>query len=279
MNRIGIRLILPWLLLAASLAACSAPPVVDPPATPVESHGSGGMENTVIVILGASYAAGWQPAGSIGLRFINKGEGGQQSFEMLERYDRDVLPEKPQAVILWGYINDIFRSDRDGVAAAKDRAKDSFREMIRRSVENGVEPILATEVTIRPRKGFKEAVSGLIGGMLGKEGYQEYVNKQVAELNQWLRDEAGRNGLLLLIASGFSLALGFITFFEGLKRIGPVRASILMNAEPVFTIIIAATLLGERLSSGQLAGAGLVVVAIFLITSLPESAKQKDTSL
>lgn len=198
MNRIGNRLILPWLLTAASLAACSSPPVVDPPATPVESDRSGAMENTVIVILGASYAAGWQPAGTDGLRYVNKGEGGQQSFEMLERYDRDVLPEKPQAVILWGYINDIFRSDRDGVAAAKDRAKDSFREMIRKSVENGVEPILATEVTIRPKKGFKEALGGLIGGILGKEGYQEYVNKQVAELNRWLRDEAGRNGLLLL---------------------------------------------------------------------------------
>lgn len=87
------------------------------------------------------------------------------------------------------------------------------------------------------------------------------------------------NGLLLLIASGFSLAVGFITFFTGLKRIGPVRASILMNAEPVFTIIIAAILLGERLSTGQLAGAGLVVIGIVLITGLPDSAGQRDTSL
>jgi len=84
-----------------------------------------------------------------------------------------------------------------------------------------------------------------------------------------------RNGLLLLLASGFSLAVGFITFFAGLERIGSVRASILMNAEPVFTIIIAAILLGERLSLGQLAGAGLVVIGIVLITGLPDSARQK----
>jgi len=88
-----------------------------------------------------------------------------------------------------------------------------------------------------------------------------------------------RNGLLLLIASGFSLAVGFITFFVGLKRIGPVRASILMNAEPVFTIILASILLGERLSPGQFAGAGLVVIGIVLITGLPDSARQRDTSL
>ena len=86
-----------------------------------------------------------------------------------------------------------------------------------------------------------------------------------------------RNGLLLLIASGFSLTVGFITFFVGLKRIGPVRASILMNAEPVFTIILASILLGERLSPGQFAGAGLVVIGIVLITGLPDSARQKNT--
>ncbi len=86
-----------------------------------------------------------------------------------------------------------------------------------------------------------------------------------------------RNGLLLLLGSGFSLAVGFITFFAGLERIGSVRASILMNAEPVFTIIIAAILLGERLSLGQLAGAGLVVIGIILITGLPDSARQKNT--
>ena len=83
------------------------------------------------------------------------------------------------------------------------------------------------------------------------------------------------NGLLLLIASGFSLAVGFITFFGGLKRIGPVRASLLMNAEPIFTIIIASILLGERLLPSQLAGAGLVVIGIVLITCLPKAVQRE----
>ena len=85
-----------------------------------------------------------------------------------------------------------------------------------------------------------------------------------------------RNSLLLLIASGFSLAVGFITLFVGLKRLGPVRTSILMNAEPVFTIILAAALLGERLSSSQVAGAGLVIIGIVLTTCLPDNARRND---
>jgi drug/metabolite transporter (DMT)-like permease len=40
----------------------------------------------------------------------------------------------------------------------------------------------------------------------------------------------------------------------------------LMDMEPILTIILAAILLGERLSSVQLIGAGLVIVGIFLIT-------------
>jgi drug/metabolite transporter (DMT)-like permease len=40
----------------------------------------------------------------------------------------------------------------------------------------------------------------------------------------------------------------------------------MMNLEPISTIILAAILLDERLSSMQLLGAGLVIVGIILIT-------------
>ena len=80
------------------------------------------------------------------------------------------------------------------------------------------------------------------------------------------------SGLLKLIASGLSIAIGYITFFSGLKIIGPVRASILLNAEPVYTIALAALFLGERLSSIQFLGAALVITSIILITYKPISA-------
>ena len=44
---------------------------------------------------------------------INRGVAGQQSFELLARFDNDVVPERPRAVILWGFINDIFRAPSD----------------------------------------------------------------------------------------------------------------------------------------------------------------------
>jgi len=66
--------------------------------------------------------------------------------------------------------------------------------------------------------------------------------------------------------SSLSLTVGFMTFFTGLEIVGPVKTSMLMNMEPILTIILATIMLGERLSPVQWIGAGLVVVGIILIT-------------
>lgn len=159
-----------------------------------EPHAGGAM----IVILGASYAKSWEPRAIPGVRFANKGMGGQQSFEMLARFREDVALLEPRAVILWGYINDLFRSDFERWDEAKARARESFLEMIRLARASGIEPVLASEVTIRPKAGFKEALAGWLGRVLGKESYQDRVNTEVRELNSWLRGVAESEDLLLL---------------------------------------------------------------------------------
>lgn len=73
-------------------------------------------------------------------------------------------------------------------------------------------------------------------------------------------------GWLKLCVSSLTLGVGYVTFFAGLDIIGPFKTSMLMNMEPLLTVILAAILLGERLSSVQLCGAGLVIGGIVLIT-------------
>ncbi len=73
-------------------------------------------------------------------------------------------------------------------------------------------------------------------------------------------------GWLKLCVSSLTLGVGYVTFFAGLEVIGPFKTSMLMNMEPLLTIILATILLGERLSPLQLVGAGLVIGAIVLIT-------------
>lgn len=56
-----------------------------------------------------------------------------------------------------------------------------------------------------------------------------------------------------------STVIALITFFAGLPRVGPARASIISTLEPVFTTLMAVLLLSERLNMLQTFGLGLVV--------------------
>jgi len=58
--------------------------------------------------------------------------------------------------------------------------------------------------------------------------------------------------------------LGISLLLAGIVRIGATRAAILSTFEPVVTIVLATSLLGDRLSPVQVVGAGMVLVAVIL---------------
>lgn len=70
--------------------------------------------------------------------------------------------------------------------------------MVKLSRTNGIIPILGTELTIRGADKLIENLSGLVGSILGKESYQAYVNKHVLAVNQWIKEFAKEEGILLL---------------------------------------------------------------------------------
>jgi lysophospholipase L1-like esterase len=151
-----------------------------------------------IVVLGASYARGWPVHELAGRRVVNKGVGGEQSGEMLARFDRDVAALKPTVVILWGFINDVHRSPPGEIEAALARIRANIVEMVRRARESGIRPILATEVTIRPPAGLANAVAGWIARLRGKRSYAEGVNEHVLATNRWMREFAKAEGIAVL---------------------------------------------------------------------------------
>lgn len=63
----------------------------------------------------------------------------------------------------------------------------------------------------------------------------------------------------------FATVIPIIGFIAGLQRVGPSRAAILSTLEPVFTLILAISLLGERLSPLQFVGSALVLLAVVLL--------------
>jgi drug/metabolite transporter (DMT)-like permease len=59
-------------------------------------------------------------------------------------------------------------------------------------------------------------------------------------------------------------AIAIQTFYAGVKRVGGARASLISTVEPVYTVVLAMILFGERLSTMQLAGGALVIFAVIL---------------
>ncbi len=66
---------------------------------------------------------------------------------------------------------------------------------------------------------------------------------------------------------GLGVVAGFVAvqaFYAGSQRIGAAQASLVSTVEPLWTIVAAGILLGERLNPVQLAGGALILVGVLL---------------
>lgn len=156
------------------------------------------MKSNSVVIIGASYAKGWNPAQVGGLKVINQGAGGEQTHEILARFDKDVLAHAPRAVIIWGFINDIFRSSPEELDSKLVRARENMSNMIGKAQSQGIIPILVTEVTLPGNDGWIDQIAAWIGSVRGKKSYRDQVNAHVMEMNQWVRRVAAEKKLAVL---------------------------------------------------------------------------------
>lgn len=177
---------------AASLNADARTPSEKPA---VKTTQTGSSE---IVIIGASYAKDWPVQQLAGRPVVNRGIGGQESHDIHARFEKDVVAQRPSAVIIWGFINDIFRAAPEALPTKKEAIKKNITEMVELARRNGVRPILATEVTMRGKRSATDTVMGWIGKLLGKRSYADNINGHVLEVNDWMRQYANANGVPLL---------------------------------------------------------------------------------
>ena len=177
-------------------AAASAPPGGRPVAQEGPEPLAVAHPTGPLVILGASYAGNWPLTDIAGVFVVNAGVAGQQSADVAARFDRDVVSAKPRAVLLWGFINDLFAAQ--DFAQSSARVRDTYLRMIAACRAQGIEPILATEITLRPDDSLMAFARSTLGWVLGKASYQDQINQQVRELNEWLRDTGRREHLLVL---------------------------------------------------------------------------------
>ena len=72
--------------------------------------------------------------------------------------------------------------------------------------------------------------------------------------------------LNVAVLSTFGTILAMAAFFAAMKRVGPGPTSVASAFEPVVTILVGFTFLGERLSIRSVIGAVLVIGAVVLLT-------------
>jgi drug/metabolite transporter (DMT)-like permease len=64
----------------------------------------------------------------------------------------------------------------------------------------------------------------------------------------------------------FGTVLGFVWYYQGIQRIGPVRAGLFINFVPVFALLLAFFILKEPVTPSLLIGAVLVSSGVYLTT-------------
>lgn len=71
--------------------------------------------------------------------------------------------------------------------------------------------------------------------------------------------------MAVLAIALISTVISFVTFFAGLKRVGPTTASTLSTFEPIVAVALAAVVLGETITPVQALGGLLILVAVVIL--------------
>lgn len=151
-----------------------------------------------IALLGASYMAGWKLREVAGHPVVNRATPGNQTHEYVARFDSDIAALRPRAVIIWGIDNDVIRAPRGETEEACRRVQRNLAALVEMARARGIEPILATDLTLRPPARWYEPIAELAGWLRGKEGYQQRINSHVIRLNGCIRELAAAMGTRLL---------------------------------------------------------------------------------
>jgi lysophospholipase L1-like esterase len=151
-----------------------------------------------LVILGASYAASWGTPPLPGYTVVNRGVGGEETQDMLARFQRDVVAAATDAVLIWGHVNNFTRSAPEQAEAVKQATREHYLQMLQEAREAGITVLLATEIPRGEPTGWIDQAVALVGRLRGKQSYAERINAHVRELNEFVRGLAAREGLRLL---------------------------------------------------------------------------------
>ncbi len=144
-----------------------------------------------VVLLGASITAHWDPARHLpGYRIVNKGIDGQFASQLLLRFQHDVIDLHPKMVVI--KLCEMNFAHQVPFSISQDNVK----MMTALARANGIRTVVATVIPVTERYDTQK---------------QKAINQTIHAFNQWLREYAAANRLIVLdLASPLSDAKGFL---------------------------------------------------------------------
>lgn len=76
-----------------------------------------------------------------------------------------------------------------------------------------------------------------------------------------------RSWAMIVLSSLFGFVIGYLIWYNSVKKVGNSKTAIYNNLTPVFTALFAALILGERFRPRQLIGAAVILMGVYLTRS------------
>jgi drug/metabolite transporter (DMT)-like permease len=86
---------------------------------------------------------------------------------------------------------------------------------------------------------------------------------------------ASTDWLSITFLGVFGTVFGFVWYYQGIKAIGAVRASLFINFVPLFAILLAYLILDEPITWSLLAGAALIIMGVFLTNNQRKTPNER----
>jgi drug/metabolite transporter (DMT)-like permease len=86
----------------------------------------------------------------------------------------------------------------------------------------------------------------------------------ISGLGREIFDYAVRDWMSLFYLGFFGTVLGFSWYYQGIKHIGPMKASVFINFVPVSAIVLASLILKEQITVSMVLGTMLVITGVYL---------------
>lgn len=92
--------------------------------------------------------------------FIGAGISGNKIYDLYLRLDSDVLAKKPDVVVIYIGVNDVWHKARTGTGTDADRFEKFYNAIIKKLLEKNIKPVLCTPATIGEKTDFTNQQDG-----------------------------------------------------------------------------------------------------------------------